>query len=795
MITAFISIYFEHKNRNLKKETFKYLSQTFKVHRNNHITNVNGEDLVCGDIIELSSGNRAPAGLLILNVNSPTVEYETLDENSQLTTSTNREGEIIAGSSILKGNLQCLVIKVSSMKDFKTISVRSTPSGKRLISQLNNFSKISSILIIVLCFLIFLLNVQNPKDTKTLLIIFRLSLALAIVSIPENLSLYLRNSQIIASHEMSKNNTIVIDTHSIDTIGNVSVLCYDLFSTLASDILTVNQFSTISNELVDLFHVENKGYQLNGRITQNDEECTDLNSRKAIEKLIISLMLIDQPGIIYNENNFVITSSNKRIPSLQIFANKLMHKVFDKDPNIQLLKAWTSIKRNKETEVIVNNENKIVFKCDNNIYKIGNYQKVLNKCKYYVDDETGEEKLISNELRKKLEYLCSNIWAKQFIPKGISYKENNNGNHVWISGIAISNLLRKDALSSIELCKSSDIKTILISNEDEEITSMYSEMLRFPKDDIINDKQWSKMSNEEKKNIIKQKNVFCGFSSAEKIELINHLKENNEFVGFVSTNVDDISALRSSDVGITLSNSNECIRGVSSMILKNNSLNSISKAAMFSRSTKLTSIACLRFILSCGIAQIVNYLIYGIIGIQCKFSSSVILVLSLLTLPFTQCIASNVYMTKKKTKNFLAKSVIRFVVSGIVGGVSAFGAALYYYSFDSNGLQIPYQSILFGKRNSMKSLFIDDVPATLSAVTLLGVYIMNAIDAVSGSGYKSIKLAVFIVISISLLACFTCVRQIGNVLHLAWLEPMQWLTSFVFTIPLFVVNFILRIIF
>lgn len=797
-----ILVYLNIKKKSQHKRVSNCLKQKFKTTRNGKTQILEGKDLIYGDIIDIEAGQSAPADLHIVKADGD-VEYETKDENYQFLICKNMKGNILAGASIFKGNMKCMVEKTSVMKDYQEIKTYTAPSRKILISKFNKLDKIFSIIVMTLGFLLFGINYvrieKNQMDEQALkqevLKLIQAIISFMIAVLP-NLFIYLENVDAFVFDEMYNNGIVACEDRTVDEIGYASVIDANIFPIITSDVLTIQQFTTISDDIVDLFKVEDAGYELKGKITQGNEEVENISSRKAINCLLKGSMLCGNPGINYNEDGFSITSTFKFLPALQVFATKLLQTPIDDDSNIHLLSSWTKIRKENEIKTIRVDDQSILFQCGTNEYLFGSYKDVLAKCTYYIDDETGEEKKLNSDVILKLSY-SYNIWANNYLPKALAYKIDNK--YVWVAGISFYNQIRREALSSLEYFNSIGIKYFLFSEEDLDVSKNYARMLKLSTENIITSEKWNELKKNEKIEIFKNSTIFSNLSESEKLEVIELQKEIGKLVCMISTKIYDVSLLRKSDISVTSSKSLPCIRNASSLVIDNNLIRQLVKAIKISRTATHSLSSSTRYLISSNVSQIIIYLLLNILDIS--FSTKILLLVNILTLPFIIPIISHSFKFNEPSSISSKQTIIHFMISGIIGALSLFAIFIFYCSFYNEGPQVPYQSILLsnlsqtykkGIINSNKIIF------TICGITLIYINIVNAIDAVSYKNFDPLHnktLLISIIFSVSTFIGLSNFEKTQKMFNLVSLESQLWTFTFLFSIPLLLVNSILSNIF
>ena len=118
-------------------------------------------------------------------------------------------------------------------------------------SSLDNFGKRLAIGIIVICFIIFALDIIRGRE---LIDSFMFAVSLAVAAIPEALSSIVTIVLAVGTQNMAKENAIIRKLPAVESLGSVSIICTDKTGTLTQNKMTVQEVYTggqflSSNEL------------------------------------------------------------------------------------------------------------------------------------------------------------------------------------------------------------------------------------------------------------------------------------------------------------------------------------------------------------------------------------------------------------------------------------------------------------------------------------------------------------------------------------------------------------------
>jgi len=209
-----------------------------RVRRDNHIQNLDAENLVTGDIVVLESGDRVPADLRLLDIHSLSVDESLLTGESQAVVKqagvypegallSERGNLAFAGSSVTQGRGLGVVIATAQRTEVGSIAaaVATTAVAKPpLVIRMEQFARQVSYLVVG--FVVLLAAVAFSQGTP-FNEVFLMAVALAVSAIPEGLPVAMTVALSIATTRMARRHVIVRKLTAVEGLGSCTCIASD----------------------------------------------------------------------------------------------------------------------------------------------------------------------------------------------------------------------------------------------------------------------------------------------------------------------------------------------------------------------------------------------------------------------------------------------------------------------------------------------------------------------------------------------------------------------------------------
>ena len=618
---------FQEWKANKNVEALKKLIEIrTKIIRSGKEIEVYSSDIVPGDIVLLSSGDKISADLRLIEVNNLTIDESVLTGESTSVTKTSstinkdvilaeRKNMAYAGTSVLSGRGIGIVTATGLNTELGEIAkkVNTTKDTKSpLTIRMEKFSKQITFLVIAMAILITIVLYSKGTSGSE---IFLSVIALSVSAMPEGLSLALTMALTIGSNRMSKNNVIVKKLNSVESLGSCTVIATDKTGTL-----TVNEQTAKKIVLPDnsTFDIEGTGYNDKGNVIPLEN--ANIEAAKYISKL----------GVLNNE-----ASLKKEKDDYEYFGDSI---------DIAFLALGQKMQINIDDIEITNrinyeSENKysaVFYKENGNNYCTvkGSLEKVLEFCTT-MKGNNKNEKLDIEKIKKQHEDLASSGYRVIALAAGKTKSEKPE--HLTFEGlVAFIDPVREEVTKSINDCKKAGIKVIMITGDHPLTAYSIAKDLGLVEnyDEVTSGKEldeYFKKGKKEFDKFVKSKKIFTRVTPVNKLEIVESYKRQGEFVAVTGDGVNDAPAIKSANIGIAMGSGTDVAKETSSMIILDDNFNSIVLGIKEGRNAYSNIRKVSYMLLSCGVAEVLFFLLAIILDMPMPLVAIQLLWLNIVT--------------------------------------------------------------------------------------------------------------------------------------------------------------------
>ncbi|WP_405295662.1 cation-translocating P-type ATPase [Methanobrevibacter sp.] len=716
----------EYRSQKAVESLKSLIVKTAVVKRENTVEEINSEELTVGDIVILEEGDRIPADLALIEVNDLSCDESHLTGESEAIRKEIGD-EVYMDSNILSGNGIGIVKAIGMKTQIGEIAevVQEDDEDTPLKRKVGRLGKTLSLIAIIVCIAIFILElVKGIPIVET----FMTAVSLAVAAIPEGLPAVLTLTLALGMSEMAKSDAIVRKLLSVETLGSCTIICSDKTGTLTENKMTVvESFFTNENKTLEIGKLCNNARINNGEIIGDQ---TDGAILKFCQSHEIELERVDE----------IPLDSNRKMMTT-------IHSL-NSESNVVLTKGAPEI--------------------------------ILDKCKYI--DYDGTIKIIDAQSKEMILKKIDEMSERALRVIGCAYKKVDEDpieeNLTFTGLLGLMDPPKKDAKKAVNDCIKAGIKVKMITGDYEKTAEAIAKELGILTDGkVINGDELAELTTEEYLAISDSIQVYARVKPAQKMRIVEALKEDNNIVAMTGDGVNDAPALKKASIGVAMGDGTDVAKESADMILQNNDFATIVKAIEEGRKIYDNIKRFVKFQVSTNVGAILTIVGTSLLNLPLPFNPVQLLWLNIvMDGPPAQTLGiegaeRDLMERPPETGDILTrKTLTEILISGIVMAIGTI--ALFSYQLSINA----------GEKKAM----------TVSFTLFVMYQLFNAYNRKSNSEKRSTYLYLAIMLSFVLQLLIIYIPQLQIIFRTTSINLIDWIMIIVISFTIVIAERIMK---
>ncbi|AKG38093.1 hypothetical protein MA03_00625 [Infirmifilum uzonense] len=635
---ALLGFYQEYRAERALEALKKMSSPQATVIRDGVIKVVSSEEVVPGDIIVLSAGDKiaADARLIetvdlrvdeaILTGESAPVDKETgiLEVDTPLAERTNM---VFAGTAVVYGKGKGVVVATGTNTELGKIaeSLQEVKTEKTpLEKQLDMLGKVLLILMVIVATIVSLVGMFYWKMRLIDLILWAVSLAVA--AVPEALPVIVTGSLAIGVYKMAKRKAIVRKLPAVETLGSTTYICSDKTGTMTKGEMTVVKAWIFDQEI----EVTGTGYQPVGKLLSNKEP-VNISENKALELLLLNAFNNNDAQLVQEDSKWTLrgdtTEGALKVFALKAGINQSLERIGE-IPFSSERKRMSTLHPWREFNVMfVKGATEIILQLSSKI--------MLPSGKLFDINEDIRERIMKVNDDFARQGLRNIAFAVKFFPSEKNViKEEDEGDLIFLGIAALIDPPRPEVYPALETCRRAGIKVAMITGDHKLTAVTVAKQLGLldEGDVVITGTELEKLNDNDLENMVEKIRVFARVSPEHKLRIVRALKKKNHVVAMTGDGVNDAPALKAADVGIAMGiTGSEVAKEAAAMVLADDNFATIVEAIKLGREIFENIRKYLIYLLSANIAELLTPLFATFLGLPIPFTATQLLWINLIT--------------------------------------------------------------------------------------------------------------------------------------------------------------------
>ncbi|KIL73508.1 cation-translocating P-type ATPase [Pseudobacillus badius] len=605
---------------------------------------INSADLVAGDILKFSAGDRIGADVRLLEAANLEIEESAM---------TGESVPVEKHASPLKGENPALA-DMKNMGFMGTLATRGsgigvvTATGMKtamgniasmlqaaqrsetpLQRRLEQLGKILIAAALLLTVLVVAIGIIQGHELYTMLLT---GVSLAVAAIPEGLPAIVTVALSLGVQRMIKQKAIVRQLAAVETLGCTTVICSDKTGTMTQNQMTVTDAWSEGRH----WSISGKGYEPKGKFFEETKEVSPA-AEKSLYQLLTFGLLCNHAELKEKEKEFVIQGD----PTEGALLTAAFKAGLSRD---QLAKTFTVEQefpfdsKRKMMTVIVRDAQGQRFSVTKGAPDV-----LMGRSDYVLWEE--KRQLFSKLYRQKTEEMLQKLAGRALRVIAVAYKplkaadtfrdaEQVESGMTFIGMQGMIDPPRPEVKQAIAECRQAGIRTIMITGDHKETAAAIAGDLGLASkhSDILDGKALSGMTDKEMEDAAEKTSVYARVSPEDKLKIVKALQKKGHIVAMTGDGVNDAPAIKTADIGIAMGiTGTDVAKEASSLVLANDHFATIKAAVEEGRNIYENIRKFIRYLLASNVGEILVMLFAMILGLPLPLVPIQILWVNLVT--------------------------------------------------------------------------------------------------------------------------------------------------------------------
>ncbi|KAL7275485.1 hypothetical protein RUND412_001571 [Rhizina undulata] len=658
----------------------EYSANEAKVVRNGHVARIRAEELVPGDIVDIAVGDRIPADCRLLTVHSNTfrvdqailtgesesVGKDTPPIDDEKAVKQDQRNMVFSGTTVTVGHGRAVVALTgnsTAIGDIHTSITSQISEPTPLKQKLNDFGDSLAKVIMVICILVWLINIRNFGDEshgnwiKGAIYYLKIAVSLGVAAIPEGLAVVITTCLALGTRRMAAKNAVVRSLPSVETLGSCSVICSDKTGTLTTNQMSASKAVVISETQTELDEIDIEGTSFSPVGAIRDSTGTIMDSpavfSATIRRLAEVASVCNDAEISYDSKTGLFSNVGEPTEgALRV----LVEKIGTPDLMLNARAAEMSLderldQANRYYEAMLPRIATYEFSRDRKSMSVlagppdalrllvkGAPESIMERCTHAIIGSSGSKVVFGPKTRalvnsKLSEYASRGLRVMAFATvediaghpligsaKTTEDYANLEQNMTLVGLVAMLDPPRPEVKESIQKCREAGIRVVVITGDNKQTAETICRQIGvFGEHEDLTGKSYTgrefdALSSSEKLNAARTASLFSRTEPSHKSQLVDLLQSTGEVVAMTGDGVNDAPALKKADIGVAMGSGTDVAKLAADMVLADDNFATIELAVEEGRAIYNNTQQFIRYLISSNIGEVVSIFLTAAVG-------------------------------------------------------------------------------------------------------------------------------------------------------------------------------------
>lgn len=541
-----------------------------RVRRDGKWAEVPAAEIVAGDIILLSEGDRVPADARIIESSNLEVDESSLTGESvsleKCSQSLNIEDTSLheirnmafMTTIVTRGNGEAVVTATGMDTELGKIATDIEEAKEPEIPLQKKMSQLARTLSVILLTLISILTLiqlgrlylRGDLHMDSVMEQLVNAVILSVVAVPWSFPIITTTTMTRGMIHLVKDNAIIRRIASVEGLGRVSIICSDKTGTMTENAMTVRTIHLDGKE----YRVTGSGYEHKGSILLKKERIIP-EKGSYLHRLITAAYLNNNAKLSFENKNWSVIGDPTE-GALKTLGEKA--GLDEEERSLKRVREVTFDSDRKMMSSVFAEEDGLT------VYSKGSLESILRRSDRLVTN--GQVKPLSDEMRAGLIEANSRISGRAERTLAVAYKKISveiselrgiddgeiESGLVFLGIVGMIDPPKKGVREAVKKCRTAGIKVVMITGDSGETASAIARDLGILEEGgrVI---KGSELPVSRK--VLKNVSVFCRVSPGQKVDIVNEYRKMGKIIAMTGDGMNDAAALKNADVGVAMGRS------------------------------------------------------------------------------------------------------------------------------------------------------------------------------------------------------------------------------------------------
>ncbi|WP_028392911.1 calcium-translocating P-type ATPase, SERCA-type [Bacillus cihuensis] len=617
LVNGFLGFFQERKAEKSLEALKQMAAPQVQVLRDGEWKRIPSREVVVGDILKFTSGDRVGADIRIIESASLEIEESALTGESvpvaKLSEAILYEVESIGdeanhafmGTMVTRGSGTGVVVATGMETAMGKIADLLQSTETQITPLQRRLEQLGKILIFTAIFLTIVVVATGILQGNDLYTMFLSGVSLAVAAIPEGLPAIVTVALSLGVQRMIRKNAIVRKLPAVETLGCASVICSDKTGTMTQNKMTVTHVWSGGKT----WSVTGTGYQPDGEFFEGEKKIAP-KSEKPLHQLLTFGLLCNHADLALKDDKYVVDGDPTE-GALLVSAMKAGLTRESIMNNFTIVKEFPFDSTRKMMSVIVKDENGKQF-----VVVKGAPDVLISRCESILWSQKSQ--FLSKENIKHVQEAINGLASQALRTIAIGYKPLSPGTILLDEAEAEKNLVfiglqgmidppRPEVGLAVKESREAGIKTVMITGDHAQTAKAIASQLGIlrGKEKVMEGKQLTEMSASDLEDVVENVAVFARVSPEDKLKIVKAFQNKGHIVAMTGDGVNDAPAIKTADIGIAMGiTGTDVAKEASSLILLDDNFASIKSAIAEGRNIYENIRKFIRYLLASNVGEI-----------------------------------------------------------------------------------------------------------------------------------------------------------------------------------------------